>query len=125
MICFTKQILFPQVDEHHLVFRLREQNHGVEFSEDLEIHLIELPKLKKSVEELTSALDRWCYFLRHGAELDPEQLPASLDVPFETEVLGVTGLAEGEHGERARATLPRQPARRRPSSEDRLRVAGL
>jgi len=81
LLCFTNQILFPTVDDSHLVFRLREQTHGVEFCEDLEIHLIELPKFKKTAEQLTSALDRWCYFLRHGAELDLEQLPASLDVP--------------------------------------------
>jgi predicted transposase/invertase (TIGR01784 family) len=50
------------------------------FCEDLQIHLIELPKFKKSVEELTTALDRWLYFLRHGAELDVEALPPTLAV---------------------------------------------
>jgi predicted transposase/invertase (TIGR01784 family) len=80
-ICFTNQTLFPDVPGHHLVFRLREEKHGAVFSEDLEIHLIELPKFTKTAEQLTTALDRWCYYLRHGAELDPDNLHATLDVP--------------------------------------------
>jgi predicted transposase/invertase (TIGR01784 family) len=80
-ICFTNRTIFTELDEHHLVFRLHEEKHGVIFSDDLEIHLIELPKFTKTVEQLTSALDRWCYFVRHGEDPDLDQLPASLDVP--------------------------------------------
>jgi predicted transposase/invertase (TIGR01784 family) len=80
-ICFTNRALFPELDDHHLVFRLREEKRGVVFSDDLEIHLIQLPRFNKTAEQLTSALDRWCYFLRHGEDLDLDHLPASLDVP--------------------------------------------
>jgi predicted transposase/invertase (TIGR01784 family) len=81
-ICFLNQALFADVADYHLIFRLREVKHELIFSDDLEIHLIELPKFTKSPEQLSSPLDRWCYFLRHGAELDLEHLPASLDVPM-------------------------------------------
>jgi predicted transposase/invertase (TIGR01784 family) len=97
-ICFTNQILFPDVDAHHLVFRLRDQGHGVEFCEDLAIHLIELPKFNKTAEQLTSALDRWCYFLRHGADLD--QLPASLDLPEIRRALEVLMMFTKDENER-------------------------
>ncbi len=99
-ICFTNQILFPDVDEHHLVFRPQEQNHRVIFCEDLEIHLIELPKFNKTAEQLTSALDRWCYFLRHGAELDLDHLPASLDVPEIRQALEVLAMFTKDENER-------------------------
>jgi predicted transposase/invertase (TIGR01784 family) len=79
-ICFTNQMLFPDVPDHHLVFRLREEKSGVVFNDDLEVHLLELPKFAKTVERLTTALDRWLYFLRFGADLDPDNLPATLDV---------------------------------------------
>lgn len=36
---------------------------------------------REAAEELSSDLDRWCYFFRHGADLDLERLPPSLDVP--------------------------------------------
>ena len=68
--------------------------------EDLEIHLIELPKFTKTVEQLESALDRWCYFLRHGAELDLEHLPASLDVPMIRRALEVLTVFTQDERER-------------------------
>jgi predicted transposase/invertase (TIGR01784 family) len=80
-ISFASQSLFADLPEHHLVFRLQEVQHGLVFSNDLEIHFIELPKFTKTAEDLSSNLDRWCYFLRHGAELDPGQLPPTMDVP--------------------------------------------
>ncbi len=54
------------------------------------MHLIELPKFKKTAEELASPLDVWCYFLVHGAELDTDNLPQALRsraVPRAMEVL--------------------------------------
>ncbi len=44
------------------------------FCEDMEIHLIESPKFTKTAEQLTTALDRWVYFLRHGGP-GPGQSP--------------------------------------------------
>jgi predicted transposase/invertase (TIGR01784 family) len=99
-ICFTKQVLFPDLDEHHLVFRLREENHGAVFSDDLEIHLLEVPKFRKTAEQLTSSLDRWCYFLRHGADLDPDNLPALLDVPEIRQALEVLAMFTKDEQER-------------------------
>jgi predicted transposase/invertase (TIGR01784 family) len=80
-VCFTKKNVFPDVAEHHLVFQVIEAKSGLLLAGDLEIHLIELPKFTKSVDELSSDLDRWCYFFRHGADLDLDCLPPSLDVP--------------------------------------------
>ncbi len=100
LICFTNQILFPEIDDHHLVFRLREEKHGVDFCEDLEIHLIELPKFNKTAEQLTSALDRWLYFLRHGANLGLDDLPASLDVPEIRRALEILSMFTKDENER-------------------------
>ncbi len=81
-ICFLNQTCFPEETDHHLIFRLLETKKGLLLSDNLEIHLIELPKFTKTAEQLSSGLDRWCFFLRHGAELDPEHLPPGLDVPM-------------------------------------------
>ena len=100
-ICFVNEAIFPDVPEHHLIFRLREVTHDLTFSDDLELHLTELPKFTKTVEQLSGALDRWCYFLRHGAELDPEQLPASLDVPMIRRAMEVLTVFTQDERERA------------------------
>ena len=48
---------------YHLRFRLLEECHHFPLSEDMEFHILELPKFMKTVEELTSGLDIWLYFL--------------------------------------------------------------
>lgn len=81
-ISFVNRVLFPQVPEHHLEFRLANREHpDLLFSRQLEIHLLELPKFRRAAAELVDPLDAWCYFLVHGAELDTDQLPAALDTP--------------------------------------------
>jgi predicted transposase/invertase (TIGR01784 family) len=74
-ISFLDHVLFPQAPGHHLQFRLLEAARHFPFSNDLELHILELPKFTKSAAELTSALDIWLYFLRHAAKIDTEALP--------------------------------------------------
>jgi hypothetical protein len=45
------------------------------------VHLIELPKFTKRLEELEKPLDLWLYFLQNGEQLDADALPGSLDIP--------------------------------------------
>jgi predicted transposase/invertase (TIGR01784 family) len=47
-------------------------------SEDMEFHLLELPKFTKSADELQSGLEIWLYFLRHAEKMDTEALPMAL-----------------------------------------------
>ena len=60
-------------------------------TDDLEIHFIELPKFDLAPERLTTgAGEQWCYFLKHGEELDTDNLPAALDAPAGPASLGDT-----------------------------------
>lgn len=61
---------------------MQDDQHGLVFSENLEIHLIELPKFVATLEGLKDPLDVWLYFLRHAERLDPEALPPALDLPI-------------------------------------------
>jgi len=80
-ICFVNSVLFPGVQGHHSCFRLVEVNHGVVLTDDIRIHVIELPKFGSDVDRLTTPLDAWLYFLRHAAELEVQMLPSQLDTP--------------------------------------------
>ena len=71
-------VLFPQVSAYHLRFRLLEQSHHFPLTDDIEFHLLELPKFTKSAAELTTGLDSWLYFLRHAEMMDADALPAAL-----------------------------------------------
>jgi predicted transposase/invertase (TIGR01784 family) len=79
-ICFLNGVLFEQVPDYHTVFRLREERHQVTLTDDLAIHMLELPKLP-AAEGLTGPCDAWCYFLRHAEELDADALPEALGLP--------------------------------------------
>lgn len=56
-ISFLNNVLFPQVPDHHLRFRLRDDSNRVVLSDDIEFHILELPKFTKSLAELRGGLD--------------------------------------------------------------------
>lgn len=57
-ICFINDKLFPEASPYHLEFRLTECNLGFEFTADIRLHTIELPKFTMTADELGGALDR-------------------------------------------------------------------
>lgn len=79
-ICFVNAVLFPAVPAHHLAFRLWEPEQAFSFSDDLAMHIFELPKFARTPEELADPLELWLYFLRHAETLDTDALPGPLNV---------------------------------------------
>jgi hypothetical protein len=79
---FLDDVLFPAVPAYHHCFQPLEVAHHFLFSEDLEMHVLELPKFTKSADQLTSDLDIWLYFLRHAEKMDTESLPAVMQHPL-------------------------------------------
>ena len=49
----------------------------------LEFHFIELPKFKKTLEQLQTVEEKWLYLLRHASEL--QKIPTQLKNPLELE----------------------------------------
>ncbi len=81
-ISFLNHVLFPDVADHHLHFGVLEKTHHFAFNQDLEFHILELPKFRKMPDELRNGLDIWLYFLRHAEKMDAEALPVSLEQPL-------------------------------------------
>ena len=71
-IVFQNEVQFPEIEDYHLSFQLLEKKHRMIYSKDLEIHVLELPKFKKTEAEVSSGLDAWLYLLRHAEALDTE-----------------------------------------------------
>jgi CheY-like chemotaxis protein len=65
-ICFVDTPLFSDLADFHLAFELRERHRKVLFTDYLAVHILELPRFKKTVEELQSSLDRWLYCFEAG-----------------------------------------------------------
>ena len=79
-ICFVDTPLFSDLADYHLVFELRERHHQALFTDQLAVHILELTKFQKAIEELATPLERWLFFLRHAQDLDADALPESPDV---------------------------------------------
>ena len=58
-------------------------------TDDLVVHVIELPKFTRTLAELRTPLDFWLYFLKNGGELDADALPDALDRPDQRKAMGV------------------------------------
>jgi predicted transposase/invertase (TIGR01784 family) len=80
-ISFVNKVRFPQVPDYHLRFCLLGVARRFAFTDDVAVHILELPKFTKSADQLTDPLDVWLYFLRHAETLDTAALPPALQVP--------------------------------------------
>lgn len=89
VVCFINAVLCPEAPSFHGQFELRDPETGIRFSDHWSVHLIELPKFTKSVNGVTDNLDRWTYFLKHGDELDLDNLPVQLQTSTIRSATGV------------------------------------
>ncbi len=81
-LSFLDHVLYSGKARWHWCFHLRDaEEPAVIFSDQLAIHIVELPKFQQAVTELATPFDRWCFFLRHAEELDKDHLPQPLQWP--------------------------------------------
>ncbi len=73
--------MFRQRATFHSAFRLLELGSQVCLTEHQELHLLEIPKFHREIEDLREPLDFWLYFLKNGKDLDADALPGPLDRP--------------------------------------------
>ena len=117
-ICLLDRVLFRDVSDPHLDFRLRDSRHGVLLSDDLQVHLLELPKYNPESEDLSSAspLEKWLYFFRFAADLSPQEIGQRLSDSIFQEAAGVLEMISRTPRERelyeARLKLDRDEAAR-------------
>lgn len=79
MVCFINDVLFDDDSgQYHWCFQLIDKDSGRQLTDQFVIHIVELGKFHKTLDELVTELDRWAYFLKHGAQLDPHNLPSQL-----------------------------------------------
>ena len=61
-----------------------EKKQFIEYSDDIELIFIELPKFNKAESELTTIQDKWLYFIKNSGDLDyiPHNLGQELEKAF-------------------------------------------
>lgn len=78
LISFVNSRVILDAPAFHSRFVLRDAAHGLTFTDDFALHMIELPKLLATVGDLDTPLEHWCYFLMNANQLDNEGLPPAL-----------------------------------------------
>ena len=68
--------MFPHSEKTVSRYQLKEKDELTDYSDDIELVFVELPKFDKDIDELTSLRDKWVYFLKEANHLDaiPESL---------------------------------------------------
>ncbi len=89
-ICFVNGRVYTGngLPEHRR-FRLVDVQDGQVYSDQLEIHVLELPNFHRELAELRSPLDLWLYFFKNGDRLDADALPAPLSTSRVVQAMGV------------------------------------
>lgn len=89
-ICVLSNPLFRSRPELHLDFRLRERT-GFPFTDELQIHLLQLTNLAVDRENLSkaSATEQWAFFLRYADSLTFDEICHLFTAPEFVEAAGV------------------------------------
>lgn len=64
--------LLQETEAYHSIFRAKDMGRGCELIDNLEIHYLELPKLK-AIEQLTT-LEEWLFFIRDAGKEEKHDL---------------------------------------------------
>jgi predicted transposase/invertase (TIGR01784 family) len=69
--------MFPEAPDRIISrYRLKEKHDLTDYSDDIELVFVELPKFQVVLEEVRSLVDKWLYFLNCASQL--ETVPSSL-----------------------------------------------
>ena len=96
-LTITDFIMFPEIEGVISCFKLMEKETLVQYSDDIELIFIELPKFKKEkVEELKDIAEKWIYFIKEAGSLEyiPETFDKELKDAFN--VANTAGLSREE-----------------------------
>ncbi len=95
LLCPTQSIwllddclfLMEENSRYHHHFQLIDPADGLLLSDQLAVHIIELPKWTET--QITDKVSRWLYFFRYGETLDDQNLPEGLQDPIMEKAMGV------------------------------------
>lgn len=80
-LTITDFVLFDNSPELINNFKLIEKKQFIEYSDDIELIFIELPKFIKPENELETIQDKWLYFIKNAGDLD--YIPNNIDQELE------------------------------------------
>ena len=79
-------IMFDDNDKVISNFKLLEKEQFINYSDDLEMIFIELPKFNKQIDELNGIAEQWIYFIKNAGSLEyiPGNMHSAITAAFES-----------------------------------------
>ena len=92
---FEDEVLKDKVISY---FKLLEKEHYIEYSNDVELVFVELPKFTKTEEELETIEDKWIYFLQNAGSLEyiPHKMEAQPEIVEAFDIANTAGMSTEE-----------------------------
>ena len=66
--------LFPHKSNYHSTHRLCDQETHEQDLTGIRFEFLELPRFKKKLDDITTMVEKWCYFFKYAPETTPEEL---------------------------------------------------
>lgn len=103
-ICFLTRSLFGKTPIGHLRFVLTDAVHQIQLTDRFQVHTVEMLKYDVTQKDLTEALplEKWVFFIRRAAELEPAELIRLLPDPAFVKATGVLEMISRTPEERLR-----------------------
>jgi predicted transposase/invertase (TIGR01784 family) len=97
-LTLTDFIMFSDLSEVRSEYRMKEVKHMREFNGDIRLIFYELPKFKKTIDELETLEDKWLFFVQGAGSLEvkPLTLSAVPEINHALEIANEAGLTCAE-----------------------------
>ena len=97
-LTITDFVMFKDSNNYKSSFRLIEKEQLVEYSGDIELVFIELPKFTKEEAELNNIIEKWIYFIKNSGSLAyiPDTLSESPEIAQAFTIANEAGLSATE-----------------------------
>ena len=106
-ICVLNAIMFRLSAQIHSDFQLRTRDGGLNLTDGLQIHLLELPKytVPSDNEVITDPVEAWLYFFRQAEQMTTEDIERRFNSPAFSEAAQVLDMIQRTPQERSQYEL--------------------
>jgi predicted transposase/invertase (TIGR01784 family) len=97
-LTITDFVMFEDLKEIISTFKLLEKTNLINYSDDIQLVFIELPKFLKTDQELTNITDKWIYFVKNAGSLEyiPETLQNDQEIQQAFTIANTASLSRSE-----------------------------
>lgn len=97
-LTITDFVMFEDIENITTYFKLIEKETLIQYSDDIELIFIELPKFTKGEKELNDIREKWIYFVKNAGTLEyiPKSLEGEKEIKRAFDIANTAGMSDEE-----------------------------